>query len=90
MTDHALTAETSEGGDVAKGCVRVVCACGFQGVWMTPTLPDADGNERPTTEYVPVLMDELRASGHDDRDPVDFEEEMYQRVLARLAKDGHI
>lgn len=90
MTDHTLASETSGGGDVAKGCVRVVCACGWEGVWMPPTLPDADDVERPTAEYIPVLMEQLRANGHDDRDPVDFEEKVYQVVLARLQAEGHL
>jgi hypothetical protein len=93
MTDHRLDHEISRGktrDGVTKGCVRVVCACGFQGVWMTPTLPDANGEERPTIEFVPVLMEQLRAAGHNDIDPADAEEELYQRVLARLKKEGHI
>ena len=87
MTDHDLTHEVSDGSEVDEGCVRVVCGCGWKGVWMPATLPDADDVERPTSDYVPVLMDQIRALGHDDRD---LEEEMYQRVLARLREDGHI
>lgn len=89
MTDHDLTHEVSDGSEVDEDCVRVVCTCGWQGVWMTPTMPNAEGVERPTTEYVPVLVESLRGT-HPSEDPVDREEELYQRVLARLRKDGHI
>lgn len=93
MTDHRLDHVISRGkgrDGVLKGCVRVVCACGFEGVWMEPTMPDANGEERPTVEYVPELIGQLRASGHNDIDPAVAEEEMYQRVLARLKSEGHI
>ncbi len=90
MTEHALHHEVSRGKRdlVDKGCVRIVCACGWQGVWMTPTMPDANGADRPTVEYVPVLMDQARAVGHGD--PVAAEDALYEKVLARLKDEGHI
>jgi hypothetical protein len=56
---------------------------------MTPTLPDASGVERPTTEYAAELIEILEAD-HPSEPPVAAEEALYQKVLARLRDEGHI
>lgn len=89
MTNHELVAEVSDGSLVVRGCVRVVCNCGWEGVWMPPELPDADGQLRPTVEYAPVLMDTLRPF-HPEDPPLSMEEALYQKLLARLVEDGHV
>jgi hypothetical protein len=89
MTDHQLVIEESDGREVVRGCVRVVCACGFQGVWMTRTLPDAEGVERPATEYAAELIEILKYD-HPSEPPPDAQEALYQKVLARLRDEGHI
>lgn len=88
MTDHVLTTEISDGGSVDEGCARVVCACGFEGVWMPPTLPDAEDKERPTVDYIDeVLIPALKAEGHTNENPADL---LYEQMLARLKNEGHI
>lgn len=91
MTDHELTTQLSDGrySGVDPGCVRIVCACGWQGVWMFPEIEDASGTFRPTVDYAEVLIEQLRPMHPSPNDP-DPEEELYQKLLGRLRAEGHV